>query len=149
MHVDADTVEAWLEVLPPDRREMVETLRRTVLAHLPDGYVEVIRWGMITYEVPLEASGKTYNGQPLMYAAIGNQKQHVGLYLCGLYCMPGQLEWFKQRWSAKGQRLDMGKACIRLKSLANVDLQLIGECVGSVTVADYVASAKRSDSKVK
>jgi hypothetical protein len=36
---------------------------------------------MITYEIPLERFGDTYNGKPLMYAALASQKNHMAIYL--------------------------------------------------------------------
>ena len=44
-------------------------VRAATLDRLPDGYAEEIRWGMISYEVPLAVQPDTYNGKPLMYAA--------------------------------------------------------------------------------
>ena len=39
-----------------------------------------MNWGMITYEVPLERHPKTYNGQPLCFAGLAAQKNHLSLY---------------------------------------------------------------------
>jgi hypothetical protein len=58
MPSDATTVEAYLSVLPSDRREALGTVRRTILDNLPEGYEEVLNWGMITYQVPLERSAR-------------------------------------------------------------------------------------------
>ncbi len=53
MQSDAATVADYLSALPEDRRAAIETVRQTILENLPDGYEEVMNWGMITYEVPL------------------------------------------------------------------------------------------------
>ena len=50
----ARTVDRYLAELPDDRRADVEIVRDVVLENLPEGYVETMRWGMITYEVPLD-----------------------------------------------------------------------------------------------
>ena len=71
MQSDAKTVEEYLASLPEDRRAALEAVRGKILENLPDGYDEVMNWGMITYEVPLETCPDTYNGKPLMYAALG------------------------------------------------------------------------------
>ena len=68
----ATTVDEYLAELPDDRRDAIEEVRETILEHLPDGFVETMNWGMITYEVPLETFPDTYNGQPLMYAALAS-----------------------------------------------------------------------------
>ncbi len=84
MRSDAKTVASYLSELPPERREALTLLRKTVLTNLPKGYVEVINWGNICYEVPFTTKPDTYNNQPLMYVAIANQKNYMAIYLCGL-----------------------------------------------------------------
>ena len=44
-----------------------------------------MNWGMITYQVPLDRYPDTYNGQPLAYAALASQKNHMAVYLTGIY----------------------------------------------------------------
>ena len=143
MRSDATTVEAYLAELPPEWADMVVRLRAIVTEHLPDGYVEAMRWGMITYEVPLEASGKTYNGQPLMYAAIGAQKRHVGLYLCGLYCHAPLMEQFEADYKAAGIKLDMGKACVRLKKPEQILEPAIAASIASTPMDRYIEMNRR------
>ncbi len=38
---------------------------------------------MITCQVPLETYPDTYNKQPLLYAALESQKNHMAVYLWG------------------------------------------------------------------
>ena len=137
MQSKAKTVAAYLAELPADRRAMVETLRHTILAHLREGFVEAINWGHICYEVPLSLVPKTYNGQPLMYAAIGNQKNFVGLYLHSLYCDADIRARFQPRLSAGNKNLDMGKSCIRLKRIEDIDLDVVGELIGSMKPMEF------------
>jgi hypothetical protein len=127
-----ETVDGYIASLPDDRRETVKALRRLVLDNLPEGYVEAFNWGMVSYEVPLAVSGKTYNGKPLMYAAIGNQKNHIGLYLCGVYCIPDGRERLARSFAAAGKKLDMGKACLRLRTLDDIDVKAVAECIAAV-----------------
>lgn len=72
----AQTVEAYLAELPPDRRKAVAAVRKVVLENLPDGYEESMH-GMIGYSVPLTRHPVTYNGEPLAYAGIASQKQYI------------------------------------------------------------------------
>jgi Domain of unknown function (DU1801) len=137
------TPEDYIAAQPPDRAEMLRRLRGVILANLPPGYVETINWGMISYEVPLSTVPKTYNGQPLSYAGLGNQKGHVGLYLCGLNLMPGTLGHFVDRLARPGRKLDMGKACIRLKRLEDINLDVVGEVIASTSVVQFAAAARR------
>jgi hypothetical protein len=85
MQSKAATVKEYLEELTPERREQVEAVRKVILENLPEGYEEVMNWGMITYQVPLEVYPDTYNKKPMMYAALASQKNHMAVYLTGIY----------------------------------------------------------------
>ncbi|MEE8595970.1 MAG: DUF1801 domain-containing protein, partial [Gemmatimonadota bacterium] len=61
MRSEAATVEDYISGLPAGRSEAIETVREVILANLPDGLEEVMNWGMIAYEVPLERYPDTYN----------------------------------------------------------------------------------------
>ncbi len=147
MQSDAATVEAYLAELPPDRRDAVSTVRATILDHLPDGYEEAMEWGMISYQVPLATCPDTYNGRPLMYAALASQKNHMAVYLTGVYADPEVRADFEERYRATGKRLDMGKSCVRFRKLDDLPLELVGEAVAALPVdefVDLVHSARRS-----
>lgn len=143
----AETVAAYLAALPADRRRTVETLRRVILDNLPAGYVEAFAWGMIGFEVPLAASGGTYNGKPLLYVALASQKNHVALYLNGLNCVPAARERFEAAFEAAGKTLDIGKACVRLRTLDDVDLDAIAEAVAAVPPARLVEASAAAHRK--
>ena len=135
----ATTVEEYLDELPDDRRETVETVREVVRANLPDGYEETVQFGMISYVVPLERYPKTYNRQALQYAAIASQKNYVSLYLMSVYSDAETERWFLDGYRASGKRLDMGKACVRFRSLDDLPLDLVGEAVARTPVDEYIA----------
>ncbi len=78
MRSSASTVEEYLAELPEERRAAIDAVRKVVLKNLPKGYEEVMNWGMITYQVPLETYADTYNKKPLMYAALAAQKKTHG-----------------------------------------------------------------------
>ena len=139
MQSDAVTVADYLAGLPEERREAVGAVRDTINAHLPEGYVEQMDWGMISWVVPLETCPKTYNGKPLVYAALASQKQHLSVYLMGLYTDGPELGWFRQQYADRGMKLDMGKSCVRFKRLDQIPLDVLGEVIGMIPVEEYVA----------
>ena len=143
MRSSADTPEAYLAELPDARRQALSHLRALILENLPGGYVEAMNWGMIAYEVPLSTAPKTYNGQPLMLAALASQKKHMALYLCGLNCIAGIKDRFEQRYRDKGLKLEMGAACLRFRTLAELDLDAVAEVIRAVPVADFVRASER------
>lgn len=137
---EATTVEDYLEDQGPERKDLLEAVRATVVDNLPPGYTEQMRWGMITYEVPLELYPDTYNGQPLMYAALASQKRHVSLYLTGVYADDQVAADFADRWRATGKKLDMGKSCVRFNRLDAVPLDVVAESIRSHPVDDFIAA---------
>lgn len=139
MQSGASTVEEYLAELAPDRREIVAAVRDIVNSHLPEGYVEGMGWGMITWSVPLERYPNTYNGQPLGYLALASQKRHLALYLMGVYSDPEAEQKLRQRWTATGRTLSMGKSCLRFQRLADLDLDIIAELVAATPVDDFLA----------
>jgi hypothetical protein len=136
---DATTVDGYLAALPDDRREIIGRVRDVIVANLPDGYVEEMAWGMISYDVPLERYPDTYNGKPLMYAALASQKRHCAVYLTNVYGDPKRLEEFEARYRASGKRLDMGKSCVRFRTLDDLPLALIGDTIAATTVDEFLA----------
>jgi uncharacterized protein YdhG (YjbR/CyaY superfamily) len=144
MRSRATTVGQYLAELPADRRIALEAVRAVVLENLPDGYEEVMNWGMITYEVPLETYPDTYNRQPLMFAALASQKNHMSVYLTGIYLSDEAREEFEAAYRATGKRFDVGKSCVRFHTLEDLPLELIGKTVRSVPVARLIARFEES-----
>jgi len=138
----AATVDEYLAELPDDRRDTIEAVRETILANLPEGFEEVMAWGMITYQVPLEVYPDTYNGKPLLFAALASQKNHMAVYLTSVYSMPGLLEQFREDYVATGKKLDMGKSCVRFKKLDQLPLDVLGETIGAVSMDEFVDFTK-------
>ena len=145
----AATVEQYLAELAPDRREQIEAMREVVLENLPDGYEEAMNWGMISWEIPLERYPKTYNKQPLMYAALASQKNYMSLYLMCVYAHEGRHTEFERRFKASGKKLDMGKSCVRFKSVDDLPMDLIAETIASTSVDDYIRSYEAARKKTK
>ncbi|MCY3635859.1 MAG: DUF1801 domain-containing protein [bacterium] len=139
MQSDATTAEEYLSELDDDRREAVSAVRDVILANLPDGYEEVMQYGMISYVVPLSVLADTYNGQPLMYIALASQKQYMSLYLTNVYGDESVGKWFKERYLATGKKLNMGKSCVRFRKLDDLPLDLVAEVVARTPLEEFVA----------
>jgi uncharacterized protein YdhG (YjbR/CyaY superfamily) len=135
----ASTVEQYLAELPAERSAVIAVVRDVVLEHLPEGYEETMNWGMITYEIPLARYPTTYNKQPLSYAALAAQKNYYALYLPGADLDPEGTERLREGFARAGKKLDMGKSCVRFKTLDDLPLDVIGAAVAEVTPEDYIA----------
>ena len=142
MRYDADSVQKYLEQLPPDRREVMERLRSVVLENLPEGFEEDIGYGMMGYNVPKSTYPAGYRptpGEPLPFLGLASQKNHIAIYHMGIYMSPDLLTWFTDEYSKRmTTKLDMGKSCIRFKNLKTIPYDLIGELCRKMTVDEYV-----------
>lgn len=152
MKSKAESVEEYLAEIPPERRQAIDQVRQTILRNLPAGYEEAMNWGMITYQVPLEVYPDTYNKQPLMYAALANQKNHMAVYLTGIYLDEELNQEFEQKYRATGKRFDVGKSCVRFRVLEDLPLELIAESIRAIEMDEFIErtknlSARRSKKK--
>lgn len=143
MQSSAATVLDYLSEHGPEDRETLEVLLKIVRDNIQPGFDEVMRWGMISFEVPMSVSGPTYNKQPLNYVAIARQKNYFSVYLIGIYLDKQHEAEFKQRWRASQQKIDMGKACIRFKNLEAANLEAIAWAAGLLSPVEYVRMAAR------
>jgi Domain of unknown function (DU1801) len=144
MRSDATDVDSYLGGLPEDRREALSAVRGVVLANLPGGFEEVMQYGMISYVVPLERFPRTYNGRPLAVASLANQKRYMALYLLGIYGDEDGKPWLVQQWAATGKKLDMGKSCLRFRTVDDLALDLVGEAIARTSVADLIEQHERA-----
>ena len=144
---NAATVEEYLTELAPDRREQIGAVRNVVLDNLPEGYAESMNWGMISWEIPLDRYPKTYNKQPLMYAALASQKIYMSLYLMCVYVHDGTQTEFERSFKASGKKLNMGKSCVRFKTTDDLPMDLIAYTIASTSVDDYIKSYEAARKK--
>src|SRR4051812_10225041 len=127
------TPAAYLASLPAERRKVIAAVRAIIRKHLPKGYVETMNWGMLAYEVPLTRFPDTYNKQPLMYLALAAKKNNYALYMHGL-ADKTLIDRLAAAYKANGRKFDMGKGCLRFKSIDELPLDIIGEIVASPPV---------------
>jgi hypothetical protein len=140
----ATTVEAYLAELQPERRVVVAAVRALVNAHLPDGYVESMNWGMISWEIPLSRYPATYNKQPLIYAALAAQKNNYALYLMCAYA-DSQIERdLRAAYAAAGLKPDMGKSCLRFRRLDALLQPAVAAAIASTPPEKHIARYEAS-----
>jgi hypothetical protein len=144
MMSDAHTVEDYIAGLPDDRRPMISKLRSILKRRMPEGYHESMMWGAITYAIPVERFPDTYNGQPLCYVALASQKNYCSLYLMSAYANPSERRELEAGFRKAGKKLDMGKSCVRFRSLDDLPLDAIGELIAKVPPEKYLAWYEKS-----
>jgi hypothetical protein len=53
---------------------------------------------------------------------------------------PTLSSWFTSEYKKSGKKLDIGKGCVRFKSLENLALDVIGRTVARVSVEEHMAN---------
>jgi uncharacterized protein YdhG (YjbR/CyaY superfamily) len=147
MRSEATSVDQYIAERPDGRRAAIEAVRNTIVANLASGFEEAMNWGMITYQVPLETYPDTYNGQPLMYAALASQKNHMAVYLTAVYANDDSRESFLGKYRASGKRLDTGKSCVRFRTLDDLPVDLIGDSIASMDVDTFIETVESARGK--
>lgn len=140
----AESVEEYVAELPPERAAVIEEVRELVLANLPDGVEETMNFGMISYEVPLERYPDTYNGQPLMYAALAAQKHHYALYLHSVYADEEVEGALREAYREAGMKLDAGRSCVRFRRLDQLLPAAVADAIAAISVDDFIARYESS-----
>jgi hypothetical protein len=117
-------------------------MREFILQHLPEGYQEVMNWGMICYEVPLSTFPDTYNTQPLVYTGLAAQKNYHSLYLMNTYWDKSKMDALLNAYAETGRKPDMGKSCLHFKKPSDLPLEAIGEIIAGTPMAQFVEDYK-------
>src|SRR4029453_8533886 len=103
-----------------------------------------MQYGMIGWFVPHRVFPAGYHcdpRQPLPFAGLASQKNHLAVYLMCHYGSPEQARWFHEAWAQSGKKkLDMGKSCLRFKKLDDLALDVIGEAIRRVPARKYIES---------
>ena len=138
-----ESIKAFLNSLPEERRDFVNKLHKVIESSLPSGFEVHASNGMLNYVVSLSRYPKGYHatkGGPLPFISIASQKNHIALYHMGLYGNPELMQWFDEAYTQHSpNKLDMGKSCIRFKHLEQIPFDLIGELCKKITVDEYIA----------
>jgi len=138
------TVDDYIDSLPEDRRIAIRAVREAINAKLPPGYEEGIVYDMIAWFVPFTRLAETYNGQPLCVASLASQKSYMALHLMSVYGDAKLRQWFEKAYKASGKKLDMGKACVRFRTLDDLPLKVVGEAIAKVPLDAYVAAYEKA-----
>lgn len=135
------TIAAYLKALPDDRREALEAIRAVVNKNIDTKFAEGMQYGMPAWFVPHSVYPAGYHcdaKQPLPFASVASQKNHIGIYLFCIYQDEDLREWFVDAWTASGKKLDMGKSCIRVKKLEDVPLDVLGKAIKKIKAKGYI-----------
>jgi hypothetical protein len=142
MQSKAKTVSDYLASLPADRRAALEAVRKVIRRNIDPTYEESMGYGMMGWAVPHSVYPAGYHcdpAQPLPFAGLASQKQYMSLYLMCIYYKSGDESWFREAWARTGKKLDMGKCCVRFKSVDDLALDVIGAAIKRMPARKYIA----------
>jgi uncharacterized protein YdhG (YjbR/CyaY superfamily) len=148
MQSKATTPEQYLSELPEDRKEAMLKLRKAIKENLPQGFEEVISYGMLGYVVPHSIYPSGYHCDPklpLPFINLASQKNFIALYHMGIYADKNLESWFVSEYPKHVKtKLDMGKSCIRFKKMDDIPFDFIGELATKVTVEDWISNYEKA-----
>lgn len=140
MQSKAPTVREYLAEQTPERRRILEGVRKVILQNLDDDFEEGMQYGMICYRVPHRVYPAGYHCDPrlpLPFAGLAAQKNYFSLYIMTVY---GEGEdHFRKEWAKTGKKLDMGKCCVRFLRLEDLALDVIAQAIRKNTVKKFIA----------
>ena len=148
MQSKATTPEQYLSALPEDRKEAMLRLRNAIKENLPQGFEEVISYGMLGYVVPHYIYPSGYHCDPklpLPFINLASQKNFIALYHMGIYADKNLESWFVSEYPKHVKsKLDMGKSCIRFKKMDDIPFDFIGELAAKVSVDDWISNYEKA-----
>jgi hypothetical protein len=143
MNQAPQSVHDYIANLPSERREPFLKLRDTILHNLPDGFIEIIQYGMPSYVVPLKTYPNGYHCSPetpLPFISLASQKKFIALYHMGIYSDKKLHEWFLMEYPRFSKKKpDVGKSCIRFNNMNDIPYPLIGELAAKITPGDWIS----------
>jgi hypothetical protein len=142
MQSKATTVSEYISELPPERQQAVSQLVTVIRKNIPQGFSEVMGYGMPGWVVPHSLYPKGYHcdpSLPLPFLSIASQKNHITVYHMGIYS-GALLEWFLEQWcKVSPKKPDMGKGCVRFRKPEDIPFELIGELVSKISPAEWIS----------
>ena len=143
MQSKATTPDAYLAELPEDRKVPMAKLRAIITSNLDPNFEECMNYGMLGYVVPHQQYPQGYHCNPklpLPFMNLASQKNYVAIYHMGMYAKQEILDWLVNEYPKHcNRKLDMGKSCIRFKTMDDIPYELIGQLAKKMTTSEWIA----------
>ncbi|WP_324024201.1 DUF1801 domain-containing protein [Maribacter sp. BPC-D8] len=151
MKYEAKTPDEYIAQLPQERKVVIEKLRGIISKNLPVGFEELLSYGMLGYVVPHSLYPTRYHVQaelPLPFINLASQKNFIALYHSGIYADTALMNWFKNEYPVHCKhKLDMGKSCVRFKSMHDIPYELIAELCTKMTPTEWISLYEKNIKK--
>lgn len=117
----ATTVEEYLNQVPEDRKDLIDTLhafiKKTVPSLKPHFAYNMLGYGSFPY--------RNYKHEQIEWPTISlaNQKNYVSLYVCSMK----DGKYLAETYADTLGKVSVGKSCIRFKKLEDIDLDMLAK----------------------
>ena len=115
----AKTPEEYIEKLIEPRRSEIEKLDKFIRTEVPNLAPFIIS-GMIGYG-PYRYKSKSGREGEWCVIALASQKNYISIYACGIK----DGEYVAEKYKDKLPKADIGKSCIRIKKVDDIDLSVL------------------------
>ena len=115
----AKTPDEYINMIAEPRRQEIETLHNLIKKTLPNLKPHIIS-GMIGYGT-YHYRYKTGREGDWSLVLLASQKNYISIYICA---MEGD-NYLADTYKDKLPKADIGKSCIRFKSLQDIDLSVL------------------------
>jgi len=151
MQYKANSPKEYISQLPEERQPVVSKIRDIINKNIPKGFEEQMSYGMLGWVVPHSLYPDGYHCDPklpLPFINLASQKNFVALYHSGIYANPKLYDWFVSEYPKHCKRkLDMGKSCIRFKSMDDIPYELIEELCTKMTSENWIVLYEKNTKK--
>ena len=151
MQYKAQSPEEYIDQLPEVRQPVISKIRNIINKKIPKGFNEQMSYGMLGWVVPHSLYPDGYHCDPklpLPFMNLASQKNFVALYHSGIYAEPELYDWWVSEYPKHCKRkLDMGKSCVRFKSMYDIPYALIEELCTKMSSEDWIALYEKNIKK--
>lgn len=142
MQISTSKIDDYIEKVSDVYRPAIKRIRELLLENTPDGFVEVINYGMPSFVIPHSMYPQGYHCDPklpLPFISYAAQKNFIAFYHMGIYANPELLNWFVSEYPKYSTaKLDMGKSCIRFKKPEQIPFELLAELIRKMTAQEWI-----------
>lgn len=121
--VKATTVKEYMDALPADRREIIESLHKFIQKVAPS-LKPHFAYNMLGYgSFKYTSSKKELLDWPTV--ALASQKNYISLYICAVH----NGEYIAEKHKDTLGKVSVGRSCIRFKKLEDLDLEVLEKVI--------------------
>jgi len=134
--VKATTVEEYLDAVPEERKEMIQSLhdfiRKAAPKLKPHFAYNMLGYGSFPY--------KNYKKEMIEWPVISlaNQKNYVSVYVCAV----DNGQYIAEKYKKELGKVSVGKSCIRFKNITDINLPVLKKVIQEAAKSPGLVGAK-------